>query len=149
MPNVLLGALNNSGEGSGESEVESELDTPRTQLTSGSESSETTETHRNMFKPLDTIYKASLHLRRAMVHTSPHLIQKHLFFSLYISDSIVLEYLCRFWPIVGDFGHLFSGCVRSCGISLASLHFWWSVARALKIPAHWRWISSTQCSHPC
>ncbi|KAK3544197.1 hypothetical protein QTP86_008341 [Hemibagrus guttatus] len=61
------GAPNNSGEGSEESEVESELDTPRTQLTSGSESSETTETRRIMFKPLDTIYKASLHLRRAMV----------------------------------------------------------------------------------
>lgn len=70
MPNLLLGAPNISGEGSGESEVESELDTARTQLTSDSESSETTETSTRhiLFKPVDTIYKASVHLRRAMVY---------------------------------------------------------------------------------
>ncbi|XP_060759219.1 cilia- and flagella-associated protein 54 [Neoarius graeffei] len=63
------GARNISGKGAGESEVESELDSPRTQLTSDSEASEIIETspHRILFKPLDTIYKASVHLRRAMV----------------------------------------------------------------------------------
>lgn len=83
MPHILLGAPNISGEGSGESEVESELDTPRTQLTIDSESSETAETStcHVLFKQLNTIYKASLHLRRAMVHTSPRLIQEqHSFF---------------------------------------------------------------------
>ncbi|XP_053506290.1 cilia- and flagella-associated protein 54 isoform X2 [Ictalurus furcatus] len=68
-PTIHKGAPNISGEGSGESEVESELDTPRTQLTIDSESSETAETSTRhiLFKPLNTIYKASLHLRRAMV----------------------------------------------------------------------------------
>ncbi|KAB5542294.1 hypothetical protein PHYPO_G00089970 [Pangasianodon hypophthalmus] len=63
------GAPDMSGEGSGESEAESELDTPRTQLTSDSEGSKTPETSRRhiLFKPLDTINKASVHLRRAMV----------------------------------------------------------------------------------
>lgn len=66
MQNFLLGAPNDSGEGSGESEVGSELETPRTELSSDSESSETT-TQRMLFKPLDTISKASVHLKRAMV----------------------------------------------------------------------------------
>lgn len=100
MADLLLGARNISGKGAGESEVESELDSPRTQLTSDSEASEIIETspHRILFKPLDTIYKASVHLRRAMVHISPHLIQKQCsFFGLDVNDIIVLfEYLFRF-----------------------------------------------------
>ncbi|KAF5908404.1 cilia- and flagella-associated protein 54 [Clarias magur] len=56
------------GEGSGDSETESEQDTPHTQLSSDSES-ETNEisTRHILLNPLDTICKASLHLRRAMV----------------------------------------------------------------------------------
>lgn len=82
MYKILLVAPNNSEEKSGESEVESELDTPRTELTSDSESSETIgiSTRHNLFKALDTINKVSLHLRRAMVHTSPHVIYKQLFY---------------------------------------------------------------------
>ncbi|GAA6097241.1 cilia- and flagella-associated protein 54 isoform X3 [Tachysurus ichikawai] len=63
------GAANNSESGSGESEVESEMYNPCIELFSDSESSETTESSIQCitFKQLDIVYKASLHLRRAMV----------------------------------------------------------------------------------
>lgn len=137
----ILVAPNISEEKSGESEVESELDTPRTELTSDSESSETTgtSTRHNLFKPLDTINKVSLHLRRAMVHTNPHIIYKQLFFFvLAVSDDnfMLFEYFCRFWPIEEVFGHLCSGYVRTFGTNSTPLHFWWRVARALRLPTH-------------
>lgn len=137
MPNILLGAPDISGKGSGESEAESELDTPRTELNSDSESSETSTRH-TLFKPVDAINKASVHLRRAMVHTRPHIIQKqHSFFCLDVSViDVLFEYLCRSWPIVEVFGHLCSGCVRSFGTSSTLLHVWWSVASALSLLAH-------------
>ncbi|KAM9468321.1 cilia- and flagella-associated protein 54-like [Clarias gariepinus] len=56
------------GEGSGESETESEQETPHTQLSSDSESeTNETSTRHILLNPLGTVYKASLHLRRAMV----------------------------------------------------------------------------------
>ncbi|KAI5094045.1 cilia- and flagella-associated protein 54 isoform X1 [Silurus meridionalis] len=58
---ISQGAANINGETSGESEVETDQEI----LTSDSDCSETTS--RNRFKPLDTIYKASIYLRRAMV----------------------------------------------------------------------------------
>ncbi|XP_047660100.1 cilia- and flagella-associated protein 54 isoform X2 [Tachysurus fulvidraco] len=63
------GAAINSESGSGESEVESEMYNPCIEQFSESESSETTEssTQSIMFKQLDMVYKASLHIRRAMV----------------------------------------------------------------------------------
>lgn len=134
----MLGTPYIIGEGSGESETESEQETPHTQLSSDSESeTNETSTRHILLNPLDTVYKASLHLRRAMVRPSPLLILKHFsFFGLDASDIVIFEYFCRFWPIVENFGHLSNGCVRSFGISLTLLHFWWSVAKALKLPVH-------------
>ncbi|XP_036433426.1 cilia- and flagella-associated protein 54 [Colossoma macropomum] len=65
------GATNIVGEETVESEVESELDSPRTWMTNDSDSSEpaapTTLTQCIVSQPLDTLYKALVHLRRAMV----------------------------------------------------------------------------------
>ncbi|XP_072529245.1 cilia- and flagella-associated protein 54 [Salminus brasiliensis] len=64
-------APNIAGEESGEDEVDSEVDTPRTHLTNDSAVSEptvaVTPTPRKVSQPLDTLCKASVHLRRAMV----------------------------------------------------------------------------------
>ncbi|XP_017572344.1 cilia- and flagella-associated protein 54 [Pygocentrus nattereri] len=65
------GATNIVGEETGDSEVDSELDSPRTQMTNDSDSSEpvvpTTLTQCIVSQPLDTLVKALVHLRRAMV----------------------------------------------------------------------------------
>lgn len=93
MCRISLGAANNSESGSGESEVESEMYNPCIELFSDSESSETTESSIQCitFKQLDIVYKASLHLRRAMVLPSPHLTYKHSFLTWMLEISLCLN----------------------------------------------------------